>query len=661
MSTSRESQLLLRLYPLGTSHHFVVPCQGLEYSGEAVLLDRWEPDWGQPLDGEPFFRVVFLLNSGRVKQSDIRDSRISVCIPGQSSSRGYGSVRRELNTLAETRTRYYSGGGDTGGVIRHTLERQQQSLEEKLNEEDAARYAAGTIVSPTAFASPYNEIFSGPDLDQWVQRLGVHLLSWAYASSPLSWELFPRPLTPVDSPRIFEGMFSGKMVEGLKLFGPGLGFSSLESPGVFSPRHGGNVAADALHRGLSHGMGLTHDLASLFILAFLCDARPEVHIRMKTGHGLSLKDGRSLRGDLVTPELVPYLAWPTALHQKAFALQTPQPVSWNNSLGYTSLLCEGLTEVVEGEEYSSQMPKLTSSLERLSREVWNAEETLAELARVLKGADSSHFKEILERISRLCEGKGHADIYSLARRLFGGLGPLVSDLETLKNIISLGTAVKDVTRVSTYISGAMDHGGDAELTFQRKVVVEQFTLDGLIQSRSSMATLTSSFQEFQRMYVRRYLTHHKQYHQGSAILKGTIQGVVGKLRALETLDEMRQLGEPLGPEYGDGLDEASGQVVNCDYGLDEGTMMRVPVCPSCRLEPSQILPDAEVNRLVGEVDNALSEKSLRLSQLLAHRILSGRVDARLNSFLKVVQSSDLKSLVGVLDTDMATLIRSLLR
>ena len=165
--------------------------------GEAIAARHWDPSWGRPLEGDSYFRVVVLMEPATVRPEGVQDSRIAVCVPGRRrSARAWERSARELATLREARTLYQTGRGQAGGPIDGFLEEEQERLQDLVAEEEAGRYRAGYLQSPTVFSEDLDKIFEGHYPSAWVRRVAEALLLWAYPSLPLDPSLFPRAWNP---------------------------------------------------------------------------------------------------------------------------------------------------------------------------------------------------------------------------------------------------------------------------------------------------------------------------------------------------------------------------------------------------------------------------------------------------------------------------------
>ena len=95
--------------------------------------------------------------------------------------------------------------------------------------------------------------------------------------------------------------------------------------------------------------------------------------------------------------------------------------------------------------------------------------------------------------------------------------------------------------------------------------------------------------------------------------------------------------------------------------LEDMALRTNPRCPRCRIELGEAPPSQEVDAFLKDLDRSLGEQNRRLSLTLVERILHDRMDERLESFLKIVQASDLSSLSNTLNEELGLFIRRLLR
>ena len=125
--------------------------RGVEYPGEVLLVDGWQPELGEIAGKDTHFRIVIFNRYQRVP--DIADRRVACCIPGQA-------LKEE---------------GETYRAGRKTTPRKR-----------AATYAQGQICTKERLAFDARDVFKASDMAMAFQTIAGTLISNAYASMPQS-------------------------------------------------------------------------------------------------------------------------------------------------------------------------------------------------------------------------------------------------------------------------------------------------------------------------------------------------------------------------------------------------------------------------------------------------------------------------------------------
>ena len=681
MSTPVEPGRLLHLYPLSEPQPFAVPYGGLQYMGEVVLSERWDPEWGRTLGGDLYFRIVLLRNRRHFPSSDIQDSRIAVCIPGRRPSRGRAQVGRELTALRETQALYLTRRDPDTTFLRNYLERQREELESQLASEEAALYAGGHIESPSVVSEDMGEYFAGPDPALWFQRLARGLLSWAYPALPLDPSLLPGPLTPDDVPKIYEAIFASDTQgrAAMEEFGPGLGLSDPHAPSAFSPgecKVFGQILAELdsgrgeliwkdIHLLLAHATGLTQSLATLYLFAFVYYGQPETELVLTSGHSLAFRDSRPVRGSRLTREFIPFLPWHLDLFaQDIVGLRLLRPeVSWNDALQYTSLLCQGLTEVEEGyPDVSTQEQALLDSLRQLAEDTRHAHEVLESLSRTIPSPNKGALLSAIQLLSEVCEGGDYPRVYELARRDYVSPEELIQEIALLRRMVYFEESQGEIVGMKDYLDGAVVQAGYEELSFNRTALLEELSLPVILASDDQgWPTVRARVRDYQARYSRAYADHHSDYQREVLRLREFLEDAGLKFHALTLLNSIAELGEPVGPELEqlyEGLDHG---IWRCDVNPGDIPLQINPRCPNCLMALGEEPPTEVLRLFLRDLERALGEQNRRLSLLLVERILQDGIDQRLENFLKIVRSSDLSALSNTLNPELVAFISHLLR
>ena len=680
MSSPLEAGRLGQLYPVGEPQPFTVEYRSLQYRGEVVLLNRWTIAWGQPLQEDIYFRIVLLRNPTQVPTSDILDSRIAICIPGRGSSRGRGHVVRDLAALRETQALYLTQRDPESAFMHTYLERQRKELEGQLASEEVARYASGHILSPTVLGDDMGQLFAVREPTAWFQSLANALLSWAYPALPLDSSQMPRPLTAEDIPRLHEAMFSSSEEDRAPLgeFGPALGLSTVQATLVLDPGEcqvfrrvraeleswQGELLWKDIHLLLAHAAGLTRPLATCYLFAFAYTGQPETELGLAPDHGLTFRDGRSVRGGRLTQEFIPFLPWRDDLYsEKIVALRLARrEVTWNDALQYTSLLCQGLTEIEEGSpDVSKQERELLDALHGLAGDAGRAGEALEALSGTVSSPNKDQVSSALHRLSEVCEGGDFRSVYHLARSTYASPLDAFEDLDLLMRLLHLAESLEDIVDTKAYLDGAVVQSGYRQLSFHRTTLLEEMSLPMLLSSVQGWPTVREHVRDYQARYRGAYADHHGIYQRQVARVCGSLEDSRMKLHALALLNSVPELGEPEGTELEQGYLIIEEGIGRCDVNPQDIPLHSHPRCSRCHMALGETPPTQDLELFLAELDRALGEQNRRLSRVLVDRILHEGTDQRMENFLKIVQASDLSALSNTLNDELAAFIRRLLR
>ena len=685
MSTRSDPLELFAPIPVGEPRPVHVIHSGLQYRGEVVVLDEWDAEWGRSLSGSSYFRVVVLRRRKRVPTDDIRDSRIAVCVPARGSPKHLGrQLDRDLSTIRETQTLYATRRESEDTFISSYLHRQGKDIEERLVSEAAERYAGGRIKSPAAFEDDIDWYFSGGEPMTWFERIGATLLSWSYPTLPLEPKLLPRNLTPTEVPDIFNAIFAATTGKSspLEEFGPALGLSTTDYPATFDPtdcsvfqvlreklKADGELPWSRIHAALAHGSGLTRPLATLFLLAFVHHGRPETVLRLIPGHRLELRDGRPVRGTTVAGEFVRHLPWiydagvedaPVSSRVSAISFP-PQEVIWNDALQYTSLLCQGLTEVEEGAQAPpDQGRELSQALEALVALVAASSDILEAALGPVSVEDVEQLEHALHCLRALSEAGDFQTVYNRARAHYTEPDELLRGWDKMSRLLDLGEILDEVQQANEYLEHVQVDPVFPELAVDRAALMEQVAVPVVLSSPQIWPAVRAHLTEFQTRYGRAYAAHHALYQQEGSRLRDSIESLRTNLGALELLNSVTELGNPAGEGLASQIEQLAAQIKCCDRDSQLIEFHAAARCAGCQMALGEIPPSTELAALSREVERALGEQNRRLSRCLVDKIIHGGEDKRMDSFLRAVQASDLSALSNTLDHELAAFIRRLL-
>ena len=676
MTTARDWTPLTHLYPLGEPQPLSVSYRGLQYEGEVLLIEEWEPTLGQPLEANLYFRIVLLKSRRTVPMDTIKDSRIAVCVPGRRSSPHREALNKELTSVRETMATYRTQRDIQSDLIFQSLERRRGEVAEHLIEEEGSRYAAGHIVTPASIVQEPSEIFVGPDPAFWFQRLAQSLLDWSYSILPWDPSLLSSPLVPTDARQIFEAIFAsteGHRGEPLAELGPALMLSRPEAPDIFDPE--GNVVFEwvrkalatsegevnwkELQTSLAHGYGLTHPFAILYLLAFMYYGRPEVELTLYPDHGLRLSDGSALMGRRVTRDLIPMLPWIDDISAKVATLRLEQEATWNDALLYTSLLCPGMEPLGEGEAAGSQEPKLMELLGSLEGDIERAPSILRTLVGEMPSLNEAVGEETLRRLADVSKSQGFKQVYITCRRTYDSPAELAQDLDQLGRMLALNESTGEVAEAVHYLATAEVPDGYGDLALERVALESQLSLSVLLADPLAWERVKIQLQRFKAHYRNTYLTFHRRYQQQALSLGMALESAGAKLKALRLLNSIDKLGRAMSPNLAREFQLLKARIKRCQLDRDAIDVNQTSTCDGCHLTLGEESPVQEVELFLKRLEQALAHQNRRLGKILVGRIIHGQTDQRLEDFLKMVRASDLSALSITLDEELADFIRVL--
>ena len=661
---------------------------GLIYSGEVIRSDNWSPAWGQRLEGETYFRIVVLQQRRSGLKPRIQDSRIAVCLPAAGLSRRRGDVAAELSTTRETQAVYLTQRDPEAELIRQTLQRRLEGLEEQLVGEDSVRFSEGQVLTGGDQEPNPASIFAGLVPSAWFSRLAGWLMAAAYPTLPIHQDLLPRPVERSDAAGMFRALFGQPEAPPgiLEQLGPSVGLSQASTPEVFDPSNCQALELirkrladqpntrdwEDVHQFLDHQVGLTAPWATLYLLLYLYSERPEMALDLNTSHQITLQDGRPLVGSRLSPDLIPALGSFDDISSWALTIAPLADPQWNEALPHLSALSPGLVLVAEGADFAGQERTIRQDLRSLAQELDQARELLEVLGRAqeLLGqigrpaeveAETPEMVESLDRLSRI-SGNDFQAVYRSIRAVYSDYRRLEADIAILRQMGELGRSTEDILRAQEYLEGAaVPQDRYPSLSVDRQALQASLSPVSLVESRGrNWDALVQDVFRFKSRFATAYLAHHENVHQILPVYRKDLEEAQRKMVALDLLNTLPELGEPLGAGLEEILLALDPGPAACTVAAADLRLESTPWCDACRLGLDQTLMTAQLARLAAAIDVDLGAKNRQLSGMLVERIIQGQADERLEEFIMIVQASDLSALSNTLTPDLVSFIRRVL-
>ena len=613
---------------------------GIEYPGEVVRAQRWDPVWGEQLRGDVYFRVVFLEQPAPPDSVSLHDARIVVCVPDQQPP--------DQSSVREPQAPYVTG----------------------------PPAQASAFLTDPSLAVDTTAVFADGGPDQWAQRLGSLLLARAYPVLPIRSTLLAATLKPgTDARLVFEGLLtvepSASAAEAMDAFAPALGLAKEGAPRMMDlsecfalqviqselTASSGSAEGESLGWRMAHFHGLTYPLATLFTLLFLSVGDWE--LRLRPGHPLMLRNGMPLERNRVTAANLPNLEWPPNLWSHAQQLGPHGGDLWDRAIPYLRELNVNLdeAEVLDWEEQRRRLRQLMGYLSQELRVLTDQLELLVEA----QGRDWNPSEVAwLAQFQAMASLGDEMALPQEADELFGGVPGFRKAMEqwrgwsanmTHTGLLADGLGFMDLAIIPEEL---------AAFYTERQALLGRLRSPELVVSPHQWAGLVEELEAFRHRYATAYLQHHETYHAEMALLGHRMADIRLEARALEQLNGVSALGEALAPDLPALVEELYNSIASCSAHPLSEEIERFPRCEECGIRLSAHPPTKDVESLGGYVHEALREQNQRLSGWVVSRLIQGQESEEIDRFIKVVQVSDLSGLAQVLNPELVQFITKLL-
>ena len=653
---------------LGQSQPWVVSHRGLEHRGEVIVAESVDPDWGQPLERDLSFRIVFLTVPRRVPPEQIRDPRIAMAVPGRTPGPTRQTLDRELRAIRETRARYVTAEPGAS-ALRASIEEREASLRGELARRDALAYSQGRVYTRPGITVQPAEVFVEEDASSWVNVLVDKVLSAAFPSLPFDHTTFPSPLTTARMASLYRGLFSGDpdAVDVARSYGPGLGLSRQEAPTTFDASNcvvvdiiraslesrAGEMPAEEILRTLVMGHGLNHTLASLYLLAFVRQTRGEVGLN--SGHSVRSVDGRPFPSNRISWDTAQQVAFTDALAGDLGEIRMRPEQTWNAVVPYAVMVVEDL-QVTEESQEPEQERRLLEALHSMSQRLEASRAGVTALGASL-GHSPQGSLDTIDRLQVLCAADGYRSFHSVAQASFDGPRGLRDALDLYARIEQLADLVPAITRVRQYLDEMVFGTQHRALQLERDALVGMAGLDNLIVNPSIWRSVEDAFQGFRRRYTNAYLAHHNSYHYEASELRHRLDQAHPQVEALARFNQVSELGGPFETEVPGRFADLVDVIRECSAGEEGPSLDEAPYCQACMLELSEEVPGREAEQLLRALEKGMRAYNRQLSSRAVREILTHPTREQLDKLISLAQVSDLTALANVLDDEVLEFLR----
>ena len=659
--------------------------RNLEYAGQIIVASRWQIDWGMPLPkDDTHFRLVILTSEAAqsLKPEDLQDPRIAVVFPAPLSDETARAAADWLawqqmsDDYAETKR-----SGREAEAVREWLAGQRAELLRKLLDTQRRQYQGGRVVTRDGLAINARDAFGQPGEDRLLAAIAAPLLAAAYPQLPLTWDQLARTLRPAEAGRVFNGYFSRSPgtadSAATRNFGMALGLSHPEKPGHFNPQQAraldliGEMLAErkgelpvwrALETLSAPPYGLPYALIQLYLLAFVRRGDPRAEIVLKRDHQLKTANRQPFPGSRITAGNVVDLDFKPGQERYFDVLVEAAGPSWNDTVAYGREVLGELHATTDPAEVEAQAMRLDAALAHLAEERETTGRNLEILRQRLAAPLPDAARDALQGLGQLAAsaGGGYQRFFEQAGELYATPDALRDQQRTFARLKELAGLSAEIIAARDYLAEIQLRAGDRELAADRMTIQGQIDLGNLASQPGQWLSIRGELERFKGRYRNAYQKHHRDFHKALGELQEALAEAPRRLRALDLLNGIEELGRPAGEDLARRHGALSQSVQPCPVPFAKLTLEATPLCEQCRLALTTEPPKGEVNAFLRDLDKALQTQQRRLASEAIHRVLARSQEDAVATFVQVVQTSNLASLVDLLDEDLVDFIRVLL-
>ena len=658
----------------GQPQSWTVTYRRLEYPGEVIVAETVNPEWGMPLVGDACFRVVFYTVPRRITAGQIQDPRIAMAVPRRSRDPARESLSHEIRAIQEARERYVTRQDPETRAVSVSMEEREASLVGELARQEALSYSQGRVYTQTGLTISPAEVFGEASVRSWVDRLVGELFLQAFPSLPLDHGEFPAAVTSEVVQAVFRGLFQGDRDDRktAAAFGPALGLSTQSAPGTLDTKtcrvvsiieaemgsRGGEMESHGLLTLLCSKHGLNRGLATLYLLAFVLQARGEV--TLKPDHSVRTRNDEHFLSDRITWDLVTEVRFTHTLADDLQTLRARPVAEWNAVVPYASILVDGLHLTRDPAEIEQMELLLADALVELGRRL---EDSRRIVARLLVDLEESAETALgaLDRLEVLCAALGYREFHSHAVNSGDGPSGLREALDIYQRLERLSDLALEIARTRTYVDEMTFGRGHRELELKRDSTLARIWGDSLIANPALWRSMEESFRQLIREYSAEYLSHHARYHEASVALISSLESRRAQVEALSRFNEVPEFGGPLSAELPERYRELIASTRTCTTREEDISLDEAPLCRDCLLPLDEDLSRRDATLVLAALESAMTEYNRRLSSEGVRRILADPTTEQLGKFINLVQVSDLSALANVLDGDVLDFLRRFVR
>ncbi len=659
---------LFRDLAFGVPKNTSVIYKKLEYPGQVILAEGWRDEWGEKLD-DIHFRVIFLTRNISPDNINLLDDRIAVCIPAELTNAAFETAWDFLTVLKMEEDYAYQNGAEAEET-REWLKTKKRDVINNLISRQLPSYKEGKIYTKKDIGIDPKKVFPLPNIEKILEQVVKDLLTSAYTQSLINISLFKRKFTPREAKQVFEGLFKKSSTSAARSacenFAIGLALAKVDNPIEFNPEANkvfeflkGKIESEKeipawkLYRDLQGTYGLTKEIITLELLAFICHRTPPCEIGLKPMNKLSIP------GNRITAFNIGDIDWRPRLEDNFDTLSLSSEVPWDQVLPVARIINPNLKMVTRPDDIKEQEGHLVQAAQEIRGRIPKIKEGL----KILCGTFDEDIDEVsitsLKNIEKLFNFNNYQEFYDIYQGQYGEVETLKSDFLNYQRLSELFNQSTELLNLKRYLADAYLPAEDS-LDMEKNLIEKQLSLATLSKNPSLFGSIKGQFEKFCQRYQISYQKHHRDYHKRLGELRELLKDAQGKLEAVYKLDKITEITFPKGPDLKKEYQKLFDEIRLCPT-KDPIDVSVYPICQSCKLRLGTKPPEESVLSLIKDIDKLLDIKSKRLTQALTKQIIKQYGDDKLEQLVKVVAISDLSKFATILDDSLIAFINEILR
>ena len=618
----------------------------LVYPGEIIAADTFEPAWGEILEAQVAFRIVFLTTPTVVSPALLRDARVLVLIPGEVGE-------RERTELIEATAAQQAATSDPSREVREAAAR-WLATRQRLGERSAVvAYASGSLLADPAPRPNWRETLSTTPLRSWPAALLRPRFAWAHRRRTdwVATDELEETLTSTALAQVW-GELTTEIEAAPSAFRKALGLTFDHEPAGFgelqrrmSARGGVLSAPEVLRELTAPPHGLPPEVAALYLLALVLRGEPAGAVEVA---GLGPLPVRLDRAGLLRRR------WGELRPAQLRRLVRVDARSWSELLPFARALDDAIPDHGSPSAVTAGRARLAQALRELSQAVEAIERALQWLSERWRQALSPETTETLHRLATIATAPtAEAFDRLLDDCCLGDLDRWRADLAARDRWLETARQAELLEALRVYLEAAhipARHPLGADVIALRG----QLDLATLLSRPQAERRLLTLGDNFRRQYREAYREGHRRYHELLREHRRRLDRLSQTAAALVGLNSVAALGPPDGGDAPERLGAVAASFTVCDAVPE---VRDEPLCPGCGWRLGALPDEASLARLERDLTAAFDRRAGRLRSLLSAELVNQFGNDRLEALHQVLVLQQATNLPEVLTPETVELLR----